>query len=111
MNENQTWYKNKIKQNDDDRNWKTNSIKKMIKKTNWNQKNEDQIWYKNQILKDEIKKNQEKKGFKTKWKAIKRMNIKFDIIMPFIFCKLTQFQGRGERKERWEEEKLVKAQP
>jgi len=32
MNENQTWYKNKIKQNDDDRNWKTNSIKKMIKK-------------------------------------------------------------------------------
>jgi hypothetical protein len=32
MNENQTWYKNKIKQNDDDRNWKKNSIKKMIKK-------------------------------------------------------------------------------
>jgi len=42
------------------------------------------------------------------------MNIKFDIIMtktPFIFCKLTQFQERGERKERWEQEKLVKAQP
>jgi hypothetical protein len=38
-------------------NWKTISIKKMIRTTtNNNKKNEDHIWYKNKMLRDEIQK-------------------------------------------------------
>jgi len=61
-----------------------------------------------------LRKKSRKKWLKITWRAIKRMNIKFDIIMtktPFIFCKLAQFKEKKEKKERWEEKKPVKAQP
>ena len=52
--------------------------KKKKRKTNSNQKNNDQSWYKiklNQILRYKIKNK-----IKTKYIAIKRLRVKFDII-------------------------------
>jgi len=56
-NWNQAWHKRKIKSNHKRWNWKTYSIKKMIRKNkNNNQNNEDQIWCINKMLRDEIEK-------------------------------------------------------
>ena len=52
--ENQIWDKKKIKPNHKGWNWKTISIKKMIRTTkNNNKKNKNHIWYK-KISRDEI---------------------------------------------------------
>jgi hypothetical protein len=56
-------------------------LKKIIlNKINSNKKNEDQSWYKNQIKSSSKSQNCKKKRFGTKYIAIKRLIVKFDII-------------------------------